>query len=173
LLAQTARCRHIIGRSPLAFHTSSAQRGLIQDVIRRLAKLRDLKLAQEIAGADQTNPCIDNRLAFRHIRIFKQQQRFGDRVTAQEPLKRLDRRLFTEPANGSPLFKTPLLVDADVGRYDLHHVEMVIDPIDDPIGARRATDARCFEVNRIGNADRQPRPQQHVQRVSQNQRDQR
>ncbi len=131
------------------------------------------ELAQEITGADDTDAFIDDDTASLNVAALKQQQRFGGRIAAQEAVERFNGCLFAKPANGTPFFAAALLVDADIGRHDLHHVEMGIDPFDDLLGSRRAVNARRLEKNHVRDTHRQAGPQQHVQRSRKRQCEQR
>jgi hypothetical protein len=67
---------------------------------------------------------IDDDTASLNVAILKQQQGFGGRIAAQEAVERFNGCLFAKPANGTPFFEAALLVNADIGRHDLHHIEM-------------------------------------------------
>ena len=70
----------------------------------------------------------------------------------KEAVERFNCCLFAKPANGTPFFEAALLVNADIGRHDLHHIEMGIDPFDDLLGSRCAMNARRLEKNRVRDA---------------------
>jgi hypothetical protein len=103
-----ARCAIFVGGA-LAFDVAALCRGLIKNVVGGLDQSRRLQLAQEIAGADQTNTLINDGAAALDVGALEQQQRLGCRIAAQEPLQRLDRGLFAEAADRTTFLEAPLL----------------------------------------------------------------
>ena len=173
LLPELAANLDIARGLALPVHVATVCRRRIEYVIGRLDQPFRLKLAQEIAGTDQADTHINNRAASVHVAVFEQQERLGFRVTAQEPLQGFDRGLLAKPANRTPFFEAPLLVDADISRNDSDPVEVIIDPLDDLLGARRSMHARRFDIDGVRDAHIDARAEQRIERTRQDQREER
>ena len=165
--------RGILFRTALPRDIAALRGSLVENVVGRLNGAGRVELAQEIAGADQAHPLINDGAPLLDIGVLEQQQCLGGGVAAQQSAEGFDRRLLAEPANRTALLEPPLLVDVDIGRGDLHRAEMVVDPGDDLLRARRAMDLRGVDIDRVRDPHRQPRPQQDVERSRPDQREQR
>jgi len=143
----------IPARHPLPFHVAALRGCLIENVVGGLNQVSLLKLAQKIACADQADTFIDDGTTLLDIAVLEQQQRFRGWIAAKKSLQYFDRRLLAEPTDRAAFFKTPLLINPNIGRNDPDHIQMRVNPFHDLLSAGDTMNACRFDINGVRDAD--------------------